>query len=374
MTTSQITLPAPRTWSPGDYVTVPRLRADVAGAVALLTQRPLFSGQRSLGDSWSSTVALGLPMDVELTDTWDGHLGPPFAGTGNYWCQLPGWYLCQARVPFAYTSSTPAPFMCGFQGLTGGAAFGPVYGALTVNGSTSGTVIPQAVDLVQMTAAGPPNGAGDYVQPVARQDSGAAVNLQSLSYCMPTVTVRWVCAPSGTHPLPVPPLTPVPSPVTSAWLNANVRDAVSFLTYPPAVKAHYVAGSATLASSSLSSPQTVPLGTVDVDTYGAYSTGTNTFTAPVAGRYLVAGQLNLAASSTTAQYACGITAGGTRYWGRVVNFAGTSLAAGASIVKRVRLGAGDTVTLIGSQNSGTAIAYNTAASNQTRLICIWEGA
>lgn len=371
MTASQITLPSPRTWSPGDYVTVPRLRADVADAVALLLQRPLFTGQRTLGDSWSSTADLGLPMDAELTDTWGGHLAPPGTGTGSYWCQLPGWYLCSARVPFAYTSSTPAPFMTGFQGVSGGSAFGPWHGAVTVNGSTSGTVIPQAVDLIQLANAGAPNGSGDYVQPVARQDSGGSVSLQSLSYCMPTVTVRWVCAASGTHPLPVPPLTPVPSPITSAWLNANVRDAIRFLTYPPVMKAHYVAGTAALAGSSLAGPQPVPLSTADVDTYGGLSG--STYTAPVAGRYLLAGQVNLAASSAAAQYACGVAVNGTPYWGRVVQFSGTSLAGGASIVKRLRLNAGDQVTLIASQTSGAAVAYSTSVSNQTRLIALWEG-
>lgn len=373
MVTSQVTLPSPRTWSLGDQVTVPRLRADAGDAVALLTQRPLFVGQRTSGDSWSSATDLGLPMNAELVDTWGGHLAPPATGTGNYWAPLPGWYLCQARVPFAYGSATAAPFMCGFQGLTGGAAFGPWHGAITVNGSGSATVTPQAVDLIEQVNAGAPNGGGDYIQPVARQDSGAAVNLQSLSYCMPTVCIRWACATSGTQPLPVPPLTPAPSPITSAWLNANVRDAIRFLTYPPVAKAHYVAGSSALANSSLTSPQVVPLTTVDVDTYGGF-TG-SAYTAPVAGRYLLAGQFTLASSSAGAFYACGllVNGGATGYWGRIVQFSGSGLAGGASVVKRLRLNAGDQVQLAGAQNSGGPVAYNATASNQTRLVVAWEG-
>lgn len=374
MVTSQITLPSPRTWSPAEQVTVPRLRADAGDAVALLTQRPLFVGQRTDGDSWSTTTDLGLPMDAELTDTWGGHLAPPATGTGNYWAPLPGWYLCQARVPFAYSSTTPAPFMCGFQGLTNGTAFGPWHGAITVNGSASYTITPQAIDLIEQVKSGAPNGGGDYIQPVARQDSGAAVHLQSLSYCMPTVCIRWVCATSGTQPLPVPPLTPVPSPVTSAWLNANVRDAVRFLTYPPVAKAHYVAGSLSLANSSLTSPQAVPLTTADVDTYGGLNLAGGYYAAPVAGRYLIAGQYTLASSSASAFYAAGLLVNGsTGYWGRVVQFSGSGLAGGASVVRRLRLNAGDHVQLTAAQNSGGAIAYNTTASNQTRLVVVWEG-
>lgn len=349
---------------------MPRLRADAAGTVALLTQRPYFAGQRTLGDSWASVSDLALPLDVELTDTWGGHLAPPASGTAAYWAPLPGWYLCDARVPFNYLSATPAPFMAGFQGTTGGTTIPAVHGALLVNGSTVNTVTPRAVDLILQSAAGSPNGSGDYIQATARQDTGSPVNLQSLAYCQPVVSIRWVCAVSGTHPLPVPPLTPAPSPVTSAWLNANVRDAARFLTYPPVLKAHTTSGS--VANSSLALPQAVSPGTVDVDTYGGYSAGV--YTAPVAGRYLLAGQVNYASSSTAATYACGVRVNGTTvYWGAAARFAGTSLAGGAGITKRLRLAAGDTVQLVVAQNSGATLALNASASNQTRLIAVWEG-
>lgn len=374
MTTSQVSLPAPRTWSASDLVTVPRLRADAVNAVALFAQRPYFVGQRSLGDSWANATDLALPLDVELTDAWNGHLAPPAAGTAPYWCPLPGWYLCDARVPFAYTSATAAPFMAGWQGVTGGTPFGPLHGALTVNGSTSGTIIPRAVDLVQMTASGPPGGSGDWVQATARQDSGGSVNLQSLAYCMPTVSIRWVCANTGSL-VSVPPLTAVPTPITAAWLNANVRDTIRFLTYPPVCKAHYTAGTSTVPNNSLATPAVINLTTVDVDNYGNFTTGAAAkYTAPYSGRYLFAGQVTFAASSTATTYACGLLVNGTTlYYGGIVRFAGTALAGGASVTKRLRLTFGDTVQLVAVQQSGGALAYNTTASNQTRLIACWEG-
>lgn len=374
MTTSQVSLPSPRTWSANDLVTVPRLRADVVNAVALLAQRPYFVGQRSLGDSWTAGSDLALPLDVELTDAWNGHLAPPATGTAPYWCPLPGWYLCDARVPFNYTSATAVSFECGFSGLTGGVAFGPVRGALTVNGSTSGTIIPRAVDLIQQTVSGAPGGSGDFIQATARQDSGGSVNLQSLAQCQPTVSIRWVCANSGSI-VAQPPLTPVPTPITSAWLNANVRDTIRFLSYPPIMKAHYTAGTSTIPNNSLAAPAVVNLTTVDVDNYGNFTTGAAAkYTAPYSGRYFFAGQISFAASSTATTYACGLLVNGTTlYYGGIVRFAGTSQAGGASVTKRLRLTFGDTVQLVAVQQSGAALAYNASAGNQTRMIAVWEG-
>lgn len=368
MVTSQVTLPAPRTWTPGDLVTAPRLRADLSDAAALLLQRPYFIGQSTTGEAVTTANAVTLTMDTTLADTWAGFSNP---ASNVYRCQLPGWYLLDARIPFSYTSATAAPLMAGFSSSDTSAG-ASVYGALTVNGSTSGTVIARSVDLVQMLYSGP---SGTVTSVLARQDSGGTVSLATGAGNIPTVMMRWACANAGTQPLPVPPLAAVPSLLTAAWLNANLRDTIEFLIYPPVAKAHYTAGSSTLANSTLATPQVVPLSTADVDTYGGVTTGAAArYTAPVAGRYLLAGTVNLAASSTSTFYAAGLLVNGaTLYWGRIAQFAGTSLAGGAAVTRRLRLAAGDQVQLVAAQASGSAIAYNVNASNQTRLIACWEG-
>lgn len=361
-------LPSPRTWSPNQLIPVPLLRADLEQAVALLAQPPHFIGQQTTGESIPSASGTTLTMDATLTDVWGGFTNP---SSNVYTCQLPGWYLCDARIPFNYTSSTPAPLMAGFSSsdTSGGATF---YGAVTVNGSTSSTVLARSVDLFAMLT---PGAGGSVTSVIARQDSGSTVNLNTGAPDIPTVSMRWVCALTGTQPLPVPPLTAAPSPITSAWLNANLRDAIRFLIYPPTMKAHYTAGSSSLANTTLASPAVVPLTTVDLDNYSGFTTGASAhYAAPVAGRYLLAGTVNLASSSTTTFYAAGVLVNGsTTYWGGITRFAGSSLAGGASVTKRLRLNAGDTVQLIAAQASGGSIAYNTAASNQTRLIACWEG-
>ena len=368
MTTSQISLPSPRTWSPQDKVLVPELRADLANGVALLLQRPYFVAQSTTGETVTSGSDVTLTMDATLTDTWAGFSNP----AGNvYRCQLPGWYLCDARLPYFYTSSTPAQLLAGFSSsdTSGGATF---YGAPTVSGSTTFTIA-RALDLIAMPGAG---GSGTITAVLARQNSGSSTTLNNGPPEIPVVSMRWVCALTGTAPLPVPPLTPVPTPITKDWLNSCLRDTVNFLAYPPVARAHYTAGSSTLAATTLAAPAIVPLTTVDLDTYAGYTTGASAhYTAPVSGRYLLAGQVFLASSSTSTWYACGVRVNGTTaYWGGITRFAGTSQAGGAAVVKRLRLSAGDTVQLIAAQASGGAIAYNTTAGNQTRFIALWEGA
>lgn len=362
-------LPVPRTWSPGDKVLVPYLRADLEQAVALLAMRPHFIGQSTTGEACPSASATTLTMDATLTDTWSGFSNP---SANVYRCELPGWYLCDARIPFSYTSSTAAPLLAGFSSSDTSAG-ATVWGAVTVNGSTSGTVLARSLDLIQMLTSGP---AGTVTAAIARQDSGGTVNLSTAGGSLPTVSVKWVSALTGTQPLPVPPLTSAPSPVTAAWLNANLRDAVRYLIYPPAMKAHYTAGSSSLASTSLASPAIVPLTTVDTDNYGQFTTGASAFyNIPVSGRYLFAGQVNLATSSTTTFRACGLMVNGaTVYWGGITRFAGSGLASGAAVTKRLRLNAGDFVQLVAAQASGGSIAYNTTAGNQTRMLAVWEGA
>lgn len=350
-------IPAPRTWAANTVIGVPQLRADLEQAVALLGQRPYFIGQQTTGESVPSASDTTVTLDTTLTDAWGAFANP---AANVYTCQLAGWYLADVRLPIVWSGGSAAAFAAGLSvsSLNSGAT---AYGARSVS-TVSGSVIARTVDLLPMNA-------GDVAAVLARQESGSTLTLGTASFQLPTVAVRWACARTGTAGLPVPPLTACPSPITSAWLNSCLRDTVNFLTYPPALRAHTTSGS--VANSSLSSPQAVTLGTVDLDTYGGYSG--STYTAPVAGRYFVAGQLNFASSSTTATYACGVNAGGTTYWGGAVRFAGSSLTGGASITKRVRLTAGQTIQLVAAQSSGSSLNINTASTTQTRLIVVWEG-
>lgn len=367
---TQASIPSPRTWASGDLVTVPRLRADVVNAVAFLRQRPYFYGQNTTGASWAGGSDNTLGLDSELTDIWAGHVTQSANGalSSQYWAPVPGWYLCRSIVTMASQGSN-AVVAGGFQGITSGVAFGPLRGALTMVNSSSQAAA-QCCDLVQLAVGGPPGGSGDYVQATAFSSTGG--NLSTTTGLLPAVSVRWAAALSGTQPLPVPPLTAVPSPITHAWLNADVRDTIGYLTYPPLVKAFNASGS--VAASSYPSGSVVPLASTAVDTYGGFSVLAHTYTVPVAGRYLVYGQHSLQPSSSSVGLACGVTVnGGSPQWGDSVYFApGASLSGGASFSRYMRFSASDVVRLV-SGTTGGAIAYNGSAINETRMILMWTG-
>jgi hypothetical protein len=370
----QASLPSPRTWVSGDYVEVPRLRADVSDGVAFLRQRPMFVGQSTLGTSWANNTDTNLGITAELADFWNMHNVP----SSELWAQVPGWYLVRNTVAFTGAPGGTSPFVqaAGFNWTTGGSAQPTVRGPNMLNSGPSAVLAAQCCDLIEQTNTGSVGGGGDFIQPTAFQSSGAALALSTTTGLEPVVSVRWVCATTGTEPLPVPPLTTVPSPITHAWLNANVRDAINFLVYPPIAKAVYTPGSSTLASSTLSAPAVINTNTSVVDNYGGLTTGAAAkYTFPVAGLYYVYGQHNLATNATATYYAAGLVYnGGTAQYGDIAHFApATAQNGGASVSRRLRVSAGDTVQLVGAQNSGSAIAYSGSAINQTRLIVAWVG-
>ena len=367
--------PTPRTWAADDLITVPRLRADVANSVAFLNQRPQFAGQNNLGTGIANNTNFNVGWNIELSDVWNSHVVTSVNGANSaqFWAPVPGWYLCQVIMPFFYPGATAAPFAAGFNWITGGTAAGPFYGA--VETASNILITPSAVDLIEQTGSGSPGGSGDWISPIAWQASGSSVDLSSTTGYLPSLFVRWVCTTTG-FTKTVPANATVPSPITHAWLNANVRDTIQFLAYPPICKAVYTPGSATMPSGALNSPSIIDLTTVSVDNYSGFTTGTSAkYTAPVTGVYFIHGQFNLTASSTACNYAAGLSVNGAAaQWGDIVWFdVAAATAGGASVTRRLRLNAGDTVQLVGTQGSGSTLGYAGGSANQTRFIAVWDG-
>jgi len=365
-------IPVPSTWNEGEIVPAEILRDDVSSTVQFLANRPTFVGNDPTGPSVSGTE----PMPVEeLNDTWNGHAD----GTdpSQYFCQAPGWYLCQADIPFDYTTATEVQFAAGFAGLSSGVAFGPNWGPLTENGS-GWVPVARSCDLIIMHGQGAIGGAGDYVE--FYLFAGTGTTLVTSTTQLPTVSVRWVAKVSGVTGLPVPtnPAWPVPPDyITSADMNANVRDTVRFLAFPPICKAVYTPGTTTLPSQTFPAGTVVAFGVDDavVDNYDGFTGGTGSnYTAAVAGNYFCYGQINLNSSANDAIYCAGFSVNsGTTQWGDSVKMVATA-AGGASVTKRLRLDEGDVLQFVASQDSGASIEYNTTGANQTRFIVVWEGA
>ncbi len=376
-------IPVPVTWAAG-RIRATQLRADVSDAVALLSRPPMLAAsQTQTSQSIPGSAGTAITLDTEAWDSWSGH--QISSNPSRYYSQLPGWYLCESSVPLNYTGG--AGTLSAMIGGTQNGGADTQYGGGRVRNSSGGpTECAVAAKLMLLQQTGPVGGSGDYAYPATFQSSGGAASLLNGAAEFPTFTARWVCAVSGTQPLPVAPLTSVPNPITSAWLNANVRDAIRFLIYPPIMEWAFTTTGLAIASSAAipSAGAAIAIATKIIDNYSAFNSGLGTWTAPVAGVYYAYGLLSLVTATTTVALGAGITVTSSNYnggspitlWGGTIAASGAATIMAAVVRKRIRLNAGDTAWLAGVQNdSGSnAAAVNGSGAWATRLILVWAGA
>jgi hypothetical protein len=373
MTTPAV--PSPATWAPGPIL-AGALRADAANAISFLSGPPLFMGYCSTAPSIPTGSSTGVALNAEAFDTWGGHIPP----STFYYCQAPGWYLAGAFAQFAYSGTTQHNFTCSIVSEIGG-----VNTLLTgeQSGNSTAGQFPAltAVELVPLTLLN-----SDHVQLQCRQDTGSAVLLGGNNW----LSARWVGALSGTAGLPVPanPAWPAPpSYVTSSFLNANIRDTIRFLSYPPMFRGYYAGSGSTLASQTFPAGSVIHLDTITtkagtggqaVDSYSGWNAANNWWVAPVAGLYSCYAQVALANSSSSYQLHCGFSVNGTMQWakGSYQGITSTTFPRSAVAVRKLRLNAGDTVALAGSQNCGSSLAVTGSSVSGcfSKMIILWESA
>lgn len=373
-------IPDPSTWTQGEHVPAPVLRADVSNAVDLFTGPPAFFGgqlvstQNITNNTWG---AVG--MDAEYLDEWNGHRQN--SNGANYYAPLVGYYLCESGMAWPSGSG-----MCsaGVSAVAGGGSQA-FYGGQRVpfNGSrNTGIVCAKLFAQVDVIAWG----SGDYMTAAAWQNSGSTVTLVNASTQFPYFSCKLVSAGLQTS-LPAPVNAAFPTPptaLTAAFMNTNVRDTINFLASPPVMEAQYNTGTATLASAT-SFPQPGPhfiMDTVNYDTYSAYSTSTGNWTCPVAGVYYCYSQLALGTAAGAQCLASGLTVTSANYnsgstftmWGGAQT-ATVSTTNCAVARRRLRLNAGDTVSNTGfyRDSGGTAgVIAGVAAQWTTRFLTVWE--
>lgn len=387
------TLPAPRTWVPNMGIKAPYLRADVADAIQLLTQPPVFAGGRTVTAQSIPNAAGGIAgatnvnLDTEFYDPWQMHLDNS-AHPDRCYPSLAGFYLCQAFTPLAAVAGGDTG-ACIRVSSNGGAQTD--WGGQTLINSSGFAAGPVACRLVKMQQVGA-YGTGDYAGPSVFQTSGGAVNTFLSTTKYPTFSMRWIGSLTGTSGLPVPPLAAWPVPpayVTSAFLNANIRDADRFLVYPPFGEWQFNGGGTGVTLFSQTAVPLVgtalPLDTAVCDSYTAMDLATSTWTAPVPGVYWTYGLLSGTATTTTVAIGAGLTVksanynGGTQItlWnGTQAAWPGSGFVNGAVFRRRLRLNAGDTIQLAGFSRdsaSGGFTLLGSGSNQQTRLIIIWTG-
>lgn len=371
----------PRTWSANDFVTVPRLRGDVGNAITLLANRPAFSGVQEAAQSIPNSSFTLVNLDTELWDPWQQHStsqDPQYYYLVN---GLPGWWLATGCAALNFTTANKT-----FQtavSLTHGGVQTNYVGA-TVN-TTNIWNLCTVAKLIPMSVAGLIGGTGDAVSLTAWHDAGTAQSLVATSGNYPRLSTRWLGI-GDTAPwtgVTAPSLTTAPSPITSAWLNTNVRDTIRALTWPPFMEWSMATASGSLASQTAQPTvgTTVALDTATIDGHSLYNSGTHTATIPTGwgGQWYAYGQVGVGGSATQAALAAGITVTSSHYnsgtqitlWGQCQ---GPNTDSGvtqcSNVQRRLRLSAGDTVTLAGFQNSGGARNY---IAGRSWMILVWEG-
>jgi hypothetical protein len=390
-------IPVPSTYAAG-IVRAPELTGDVSDAVAWLSRPPLFIGAQLTAAQTVTTAAgdTAVRLDTEITDTVAGHLTSPAGSQSTYYAMEPGWYLIEGSAPLNFTGTTGG-MTTGIKVVSNGTTLTVNMGErCPCNGQVTSA---QAALLAYLPVAGTYGTASnDSAQLMVNQNAtgtGTLFNGSGNIGRSPYLSLAWVAtAGTGTSALPAPVNNAWPVPpayVTSAILNASVRDTISFLIYPPMLQAYYT-GSGTLASATTvpATGTAISLATSGVagqqpaDTYAAYSG--STWTVPQPGVYYCYGQVGLTGNSTSLAMAAGLTITSGWYnsgsaftlWGGTIVMQGSAGANNAAIVRqRLRLNAGDTVQLAGYQHDsgGNAATLNNHTSEwATRLITIWRSA
>lgn len=165
---------------------------------------------------------------------------------------------------------------------------------------------------------------------------------------------------------------PVAVPVSAAFLNQQARDAIRFLSYPPMACLDTNGSSPTLGNLAFPAGSAITFTRANIDNFGAWN-GTSGWVAPVAGLYYVFGQVYLQA---TASYTMGaglrINSGTTQWGSTPANQSTTARTMCATVRRHLRLNAGDTIQLLGTQNSGAPIALQNVAGQVSKLIVVFR--
>ena len=370
-------VPSPSTYANNTALLTSALRGDVTNGVQFLASRPSFAGHNNNTPTISSANTFtSIVLQVDDSDPWLGHSIFAANNPQDWYCQAPGWYLCEGTVP--WNSS----------GITGGDTFGCGIGVNTSGGvtnyagqtrivaSASANPVVYAADLVQLTRTGAPGASGtDFVQLQAWNDT-AGFKLLGSGNNFPRLQLRWMgTGAASSLAVPSNAAWPVPpSFVDQVWLNANIRDTIKFLVNPPMIR-YTGPAAATLASGGWPTGTLIKLNTATLDNFSAYSSSTGLFTVPAGcgGIYYVYGQVSVTMTSTSVggPFAAGVTVNGSVTWGNATlqqSPAASTAPAITGICARFRLNAGDTVGLEGFQNTGGTL--NLGAD--TKLVIAWE--
>ncbi|MFJ2399864.1 hypothetical protein ACIOUE_01070 [Streptomyces xanthochromogenes] len=174
------TVPAAATVTPGQFITGALWNAQVAALNSFLTAAPVFTGYASTSQSIAGSNAMvALNLDTETLDVDAGH--STVTNTSRYTPTVPGLYLVFGSVGWPNTTAGDRRLQIGLNGggvIGSGASFDPA------NAVTSG---------MQTSAFVTCNGTTDYIEVMAAQASGGAINTSAgASIFTASMRVLWI--------------------------------------------------------------------------------------------------------------------------------------------------------------------------------------
>jgi hypothetical protein len=179
---------------------------------------------------------------------------------------------------------------------------------------------------------------------------------------------------------PHPALAPVAVPISAAFMNQQVRDKISFLAYRPIARLSSQGQAQGLPSQAW--PAGTPIGWAapasagfgDVDNWGGFN-GTTGYVFPVPGTYFLYGQVYLQSAASPGLVSAGLSiSGGTIMWGdRTLSSGSTADGVCATVRRTLRVAAGQTVQVYGSQGSGGSLNVLGTFATHSRLIVVFRG-
>lgn len=357
-----------------EYLFAQDLNQQLSSAVSFLASKPSFKAVQNGGTTFSPSTVTPLTLDTEITDPWNMH-----SNSGD---------TSQVVVPTGCDGVWLLHGQVSFYGGTGGSA----YQALVAHNGTAapgdtfqmwpggGVPQPGALDLVAASA-------GDYFQLCGYTTYSAAGTYNGLQ--VPMFGCRWIAAnnsvPAGVMQVPFVQgdgtwsvnesfqlSVPAPSTwtsleeISSSQLNSDILNSVLFLSNVPFMRATLTGSAPTIAASTAT--QITGL-TENLDNWGAFNSSTNTWTAPVAGHYLIMGLVSFPSEGTAYSAYAELNATLSSITSHYVGSMAYGPQPGSMVVKTLPFSAGDTLTLSGWHNYTSSLSPVTGAS--TRLITIW---
>jgi hypothetical protein len=269
------------------------------------------------------------------------------------WVGLPTSGLTSYTGPYGTVVSSPKA----------AAAFPPGQGTTITN---SGGISVGATSLTVSNPAGMITGGAlglDYLNGLLYQPYAEKVTITSVSGSTIGISATSYAHLQG---------APVAVPVSYEFLNQQCRDIVNFQSYPPLLRAA-VTTTQSIPSSTFPNGTQITNLSASIDTFSGF--GSNVYTVPVAGVYFVYGQVFYTGSTSAFAASAGLSvSGGTINWGTQFRSDTTSGVQSmcATVRRHLRLTAGQTVALYGTQNSGSAMTTIDTAGSYSRLICVWR--